>query len=93
MSNFGKVHHRNGSFLADDICLYCTETIKVVGEEGTVNGLQFTVFNEEARISDQWRRGELQTGHFHVVSLHNGSRFPLSGFVLELLHDYGIAPS
>ena len=58
MSNFEKIRHRNGSFLADDICFDHVETIKVVGEEGTVNGLQFIVSGEEAQICDQWRRGE-----------------------------------
>ena len=47
----------NGFFLAKDIRLDRTETIKVVDEEGTVNGLQFIVPNEEAWISDQWKRG------------------------------------
>ena len=28
-----------------------------------------------------------------MISLQNGLRFPLSGFVLELLHDYSVAPS
>ena len=28
-----------------------------------------------------------------MISLQNGLRFPLPGFVLELLHDYGVAPS
>ena len=28
-----------------------------------------------------------------MISLQNGLRFPLFGFVLELLHDYGVAPS
>ena len=28
-----------------------------------------------------------------MISLQNGLRFPLSRFVLELLHDYGVAPS
>ena len=36
---------------------------------------------------------DTQTGHFHVISLQNGLRFPLPGFVLELLFDYDIAPS
>ena len=49
--------------------------------------------SNEAHICDQWRSGKSQIGHFHVVSLQNGLRFLLSEFVLELLHDYGIAPS
>ena len=69
MSNFGKIHHRNGSFLADDICLDRAETIKVIGEEGTINGLEFIVSGDEAWISDRWKRGESQIGHFHIVSL------------------------
>ena len=58
------------------------------------DGLEFTVPGKEARITDHWRGdGEAQTGHFHVILLQNGLRFPLPGFVLELLHDYGVAPS
>ena len=53
MSNFRKIHHRNGSFLADDIRLDRAEIIKVVGEESTVNGLEFIVLGDEAWISDQ----------------------------------------
>ena len=93
--SFAKIHRRNGSFYADDILLDPFETIRVVGEaEGVRDGLEFTVLGKEARITDHWRGdGEAQTGHFHVISLQNGLRFPLSGFVLEFLHDYGVAPS
>ena len=71
------------------------ETIRAVeGEEGDRNGLGFIVLCNEARIIDHWRGDrESQTGHFHVVSLYNGLRFPLSRFLLELLQDYGVALS
>ena len=52
MSNFGKIHHKNGSYLADDIRLNCAETIKVFGEDGTMLGLLFSFPSKEARISD-----------------------------------------
>ena len=55
-SNFGKIHRKNDSFLADDIFLDRLETIRVVdGDSGTVNGLEFIVPNSEARIIDHWR--------------------------------------
>ena len=54
-SNFGKIHRKNGVFLAYDIFLDHFESIKVAGEEGIGNGLEFTVPNSDARISDQWR--------------------------------------
>ena len=96
-SSFAKIRRRNGSFYASDIHLDPFETIRVVGEaEGVRDGLRFTVPGREARITDFWRgrdAGEAQTGHFHVISLQSGLRFPLPGFVLELLHDYGVAPS
>ena len=57
MSNFEKIRRKDGSFLADDIWLDCAKTIKVVGEDDTVNGLPFSVPGEKARISDQWRKG------------------------------------
>ena len=38
--------------LADDIRLDRVETIKVIGKDDTINGLQFSVPDEEARISD-----------------------------------------
>ena len=53
MSNFGNIHRKDGSFLADDIRLDCAETIKVFGEDDTVMGLLFLVPDEKARISDQ----------------------------------------
>ena len=53
MSNFGKIRRKNDSFLVDDIRLDRIETIKTVGEDGTVNGLQFSVPDEKAQISDQ----------------------------------------
>ena len=95
MSSFGKIHRRNGSFLASDIFLDCLETIRVTGgDSGTINGLEFIVPSSEARITDHWRgRVNSQTCHFHVISLQNGLRFSLLGFVLELLHDYNITPS
>ena len=96
-SNFTKVCHKNDSFYAGDILLDSFETIRVVGgEERVRDGLQFTVPSREARITDHWRgnaNSEAQTGHFHVISLHNGLRFPFPGFVFELLYDYGVAPS
>ena len=56
MSNFGKIHRRNGSFLVGDIFLDRLETIRVVGGEGgTVNGLEFIVSSSEARITDHIR--------------------------------------
>ena len=36
MSNFGKIHRKDGSFLADDIRLDRAETIKVLGEDDTM---------------------------------------------------------
>ena len=93
-SNFGKIRCKNSSFLTDDIFLDHVETIKVVSEEeGIKNGLKFIVPGNDTWISDQWRRGESQTGHFHVVSLQNGLKFSFFGFVLELLFDYGVASS
>ena len=59
MSNFGKIRHRNGSFLVDYIFLEHLETIKVVGGEGgIVNGLEFIVYSSEAHITDHWMGGE-----------------------------------
>ena len=96
-SNFAKIRRKNGSFYAGDILSDPFETIRVVeGEEKVRNGLEFTVLGREAQITNHWRgdgASEAQTDHFHVISLQNGLRFPLSGFVLELLYDYGVAPS
>ena len=64
MSNLKKIRRSNGSFLADDIHSNRAETIKVVDEKGTVNGLQFIVYGEEALISDQWRKGNHKSGIF-----------------------------
>ena len=50
MSNFGKIHRRNGSFLADDIRLGRVETIKVVDEKSTINGLEFIVPSDEVGL-------------------------------------------
>ena len=47
-SNFGKIRHKNGFFLADDIFLDHLETIRVVGKEGNRNGLEFIVPNSNA---------------------------------------------
>ena len=64
MSNFRKIRHKNGSFLANDIRLVCVETIKFVGDGGTINGLEFIVPDDEAHISDRWRRGNHKLGIF-----------------------------
>ena len=58
MLNFKKIRRKDGSFLAYDIRLDRAETIKVIGKDGTVKRLWFSVPGDEARISDQWRRGE-----------------------------------
>ena len=94
-SSFAKIRRKNGSFYVSDILLDPFEIIRVVGEvEGMRDGLEFTVPRKEARVTDHWRGdGEAPMGHFHVILLQNGLRFPLLGFVLELLHDYGVAPS
>ena len=96
-SNFSKIR-KNGVFLASEILLDRFEIIRAVeGEEEDRNRLAFIVQCNEAQITDHWRgeRGDgvSQIDHFHVVSLYNGLRFPLPRFVLELLHDYGVAPS
>ena len=93
-SNFSKIR-KNGVFLASDVHLDRFETIRAVeGDERDRNGLAFIVSRNEAQITDDWRGDkESQTGHFHVVSLYNRLRFPLPWFVLELFHDYGVAPS
>ena len=48
MSNFGKIRHRNGSFLVNDIRLDRAETIKVVNDGSIVNGLEYIVLDDEA---------------------------------------------
>ena len=70
-SSFAKIHRKNGSFYVGDIRLDPFETIRVVGEaERLKDGLEFTVPEKKARITDHWRGyGEAQTGHFHVISL------------------------
>ena len=51
-SSFAKVR-KNGVFLTGEIRLDRLKTIRVAGdEEGNVNGLNFTVPNPEARITD-----------------------------------------
>ena len=51
-------------FLADDIHLDRVNTIKVVGNGDTINGLEFIVPDNEAWISDRWRRGSHKLGIF-----------------------------
>ena len=53
MSNLCKIHRKDGSYLVDDIRLDHAETIKVVGEDGIVIGLPFSVPDNEAQINDQ----------------------------------------
>ena len=48
MSNFGKIRQKDGSYLADNICLDRAKTIKVFGEDDTVMGLPFSVPDVEA---------------------------------------------
>ena len=93
-SNFLKIS-KHGVFLAGGICLDRFETIRVVeGEGGNRNGLEFIVSGDDARITDHWRGDGLsQTGHFHLIFLYNGLRFPFLGFILELLHHYSVALS
>ena len=93
MANFSRIRRDDGSFLVDDIPFDCEETIKIYGEDGTLMGLLFSVPGKGTCISEYWTKEESQMGHFHIMSLWNGFRFPLSSFILEVLNDYGIAPS
>ena len=95
LSNFSKFSRKNGSFFATDIFLDRYETVRAVGGKDRVrNDLEFIVPDSDVRITDHWRGdGEAQTGHFHVIFMQNGLRFPLFEFVLEILHDYGVVLS
>ena len=55
-SSFAKIRRKNGSFYADDIRLDPFETIRVVGEaEGVRDGLEFTIPEKKARVTNHWR--------------------------------------
>ena len=55
-------------------------------------GLKFFVPENETCISEFWKRGEAQMGHFHIRSLENGLRCPLLDFVIDVLNEYGVVP-
>ena len=68
-TDFSRIHPDDGSFLADDILLDHEETIKVYGEDGTLMGFLFFVPDEGTCISEYWKMGKAQMGHFHIMCL------------------------
>ena len=64
-----------------------------VGESGIIHGLAFELLPPEAYISWTFEVNNLEKGCFHLAFLSCGLKFPLSGFILELLNEYGIALS
>ena len=64
-----------------------------MGEFGTVYDLAFKLSSSEVHISWTRKVEGVEEGYFHLASLSYGLRFPLSGFILKLLNEYGIIPS
>ena len=93
MTDFGKLCRDDGSFMTDYIDLDRSSIIKVFGENGTLMVLSFSILKEGTSISECWTKQEAQMGHFYTMSLQSGLRFLLITFILEVLNDYGIAPS
>ena len=93
MVDFGRICSDDGSFMVDCIDLDRSSTIKVFGENGTLTGLPFSISEKGTSISECWTKQEAQMGHFYTMSLQSGLRFLLITFILEVLNDYGIAPS
>ena len=69
MVDFSRIYHDNGSFLVDEITLDHENTIEAYGEKGTLMGQMFFVPNERTCISEDWKIGKAQMGHFYIVSL------------------------
>ena len=81
------------SWLADKIRLNQYTTSLAVGESGVIHGLAFELLSPEARISWTRKARGVEKGCFYMASLASDLRLPLSGFVLEILGEYMIAPS
>ena len=69
MADFIRICRDDGLFLVDEIPFDRENTIKVYGENGTLMGLPFFIPGEGMCISEYWRRGKAQMGHFHIVFL------------------------
>ena len=66
MANLGRIRDDHGR-LADNVIFDQPTTMRVV-ENGSLDGLPFTVLVVGARISRSWFEGEVQVQYFHVVS-------------------------
>ena len=81
------------SWVTDRICLDQYAMSLSIGRSRVIHGLAFELSSLEALISWTLEGEGVEEGCFHLASLVDGFRFPLSSFILELLNEYGIAPS
>ena len=65
----------------------------LLGEFRVIHGLVFDLPSFGTRSSSTNEENVVEKGCFHVTSLTSGQRFPLLGFILEILGEYGIALS
>ena len=68
-------------------------TFLAVRRFDVIHGLAFELSSLEAHISWIHEAMGAEKDCFHLASLASGLRFPLPRFIVELLNEYGIAPS
>ena len=87
------VRDRNG-FLVDRELFDRAGTESVVGDEGVIHGVEFSLPPAGSQISDTVEIENMSVeGNFYLASLDAGLRFPLPEFMIGVLADYNIAPS
>ena len=56
-------------------------------------GLDYDLSPVGAHISRVHEKNGVMEGYFYVVALESSLRFPLPDVIIEILNEYGIAPS
>ena len=92
MANLANIRDNKG-WLTKRVVFDRYDTHASVGDFGDMYGFVFDLSSLGAQISRVHKENEVKECYFHIVSLASGLRFPLLGFILEVLNDYGIAPS
>lgn len=79
--------------LADKIFLDLHATFIIVRESKIIDDLALELPPFEAKISWMRKVGDVEEGCFSVASLACRLRFPLLGFILEIIGEYEIVSS
>ena len=83
----------NHRWLVDREILDIAATVALMGENGVIHSVDFELPPAGAQISHVIKEGGVVEGHFYIIHLDSGLRFPLPKFIRGVLANFDIAPS